>query len=85
MAVARSFPGIVRRMEPKSPTLLDPAFIAPALVGFVIGVVVGTLLVNVLAGLAIGLVLAFSAVLRRYAAARMQAGIDEHSREHERR
>ncbi|MFA4929288.1 MAG: hypothetical protein WC558_12280 [Patulibacter sp.] len=69
----------------KSPSLLDPAFIAPALVAFVIGMVVGTLIVNVWAGVAIGAVLAFSAVLRRFAAARMQAGIDEHVRRDERR
>lgn len=69
----------------KPASMLDPAFIAPALVAFVIGMVVGTLIVNVWAGIAIGAVLAFSAVMRRYAAARMQAGIDEHARGRERR
>jgi type IV secretory pathway TrbD component len=70
-------------MDQPSPSLLDPAYIAPAAVAFVIGLLAGALIVNLIAGVAIGLTLAISAVGRRYAAARMQARIDEQVREHE--
>lgn len=72
-------------MEPNSPSSFNRAMIVPALVAFAIGLVAGTLLVNVLAGVAIGLVLAISAVLRRYTAARMNARYEQAAREHERR
>lgn len=75
---------IVRRMEPSSPSLLDRSALVPVLIAFVIGLVAGTLLVNLWGGIAIGAVLAFSAVLRRYTAAKMEARFDEHAREHER-
>lgn len=73
-------------MDSQSPSLLDRSAIAPAIVGLAVGVIVGALLMsNVLAGVAIGVVLAFSAVLRRYAAAKMQARYEQQAREHERR
>lgn len=56
---------------------LDRSMIGPALFAFVLGLVVGIVLEGPLVGLAIGLVLAISAVGRRYAAARMQQGVDE--------
>lgn len=55
----------------------DRSMVAPALFAFVLGLVVGIVLEGPLVGLAIGLVLAISAVGRRYAAARMQQGVDD--------
>ncbi len=72
-------------MEQRSLSPFDASYIAPALVAFAIGLAAGALIVNLVAGVAIGLVLAFSAVGRRWAAARMEARIDEQVREHERR
>ena len=73
-------------MDSPSPSLLDRSAIAPAIVGLVVGIVVGALLMdNVLAGVAIGVVLAISAVMRRYAAAKMQARYEQQARENERR
>ncbi len=71
--------------SPPSPSMLDRAYLVPALVAFVIGLLAGTLIVNVWAGVAIGAVLAFSAVMRRYTAAKMQVRFDEHQREQQRK
>lgn len=55
----------------------DRSMVAPAAFAFLLGMVVGIVLEGPLVGLAIGVVLAISAVGRRYAAARMQQGIDD--------
>ena len=73
----RSWPTTLARMSSSRRAAFDRSMVGPALFAFVLGVVVGIVLEGPLVGLAIGLVLAMGAVGRRYAAARMQQGVDD--------
>lgn len=72
-------------MDRSSSPLFDRTYLVPVVVSFVIGFVAGLLIVNAWVGLAIGAVMAFSAIMRRYTAAKMEARLDEHQREQQRK
>lgn len=64
-------------MPDRRPSAFDRSMIVPALVAFVIGMVIGIVLEGPVVGLALGVALAVSAVVRRWATARLTADADE--------